>query len=246
MTGGSRHLLAGGAVTVCPEGYTTMLDAAAIHHVHILIFVIACSHITYSIILIQMSEMVVRRWTGWEHWGDDEAETLEKVKSPKKFSNGCHAAMSGLIGQFSTPVTPFKYIALRRFYLTKNKHPTSFNFADHLIDGLEKDFHELVGISWWMWFLLMAQVLAEGYGFGQYNLFAAISLFQTIGVGMYCSAVIANLATQIYTAYGGTNQGIAVSQELLDKIQSRTQNHKNILQDVEPTKVSIIIVFSFS
>jgi hypothetical protein len=89
-------------------------------------------------------------------------------------------------------------------------------------------------------------VLAEGYGFGQYNLFAAISLFQTIGVGMYCSAVIANLATQIYTAYGGTNQGIAVSQELLDKIQSRTQNHKNILQDVEPTKVSIIIVFSFS
>jgi len=236
---GSRRMAAAVAST-CLEGQTSMLDAAAIHHVHILIFVIACTHITYSIILIQMSEMVIRRWTGWEHWGDDDNETLDRMKIPVKFKNGCHAVCAGLFGQFSNPVSPFKYISLRRFYLTKNKHPTNFNFADHLIEGLESDFHELVGISWWMWLILMAQVMAEGYGFGQYNLFAALSLIQTIGVGMYCSAVVQNLASQIYIAYGGKQQGgSAITQEMLDKIQSRTQNHKNILRDVEPNMLCL-------
>ena len=237
----ARQLLGGAVPLTCPEGFTSLLDAAAIHHVHILIFVIACTHITYSIVLIQMSEMIIRRWTSWEHWGDDDNETLERLNVPAKSRNGCHTACSGLLGQFSNPVSPFKYISLRRFYLTKNQHPAMFNFADHLIEGLESDFHELVGISWWMWLILMLQVMAEGYGFGQYNLFALASLVQTIGVGMYCSAVVANLSTQMYVAYGGKDLGSTLSQELLDKMQSRTQNHKKILQDVEPSKVNFCI-----
>ena len=236
---GSRHLLSSGGVALCGENETTLLDAAAVHHVHILIFVIACTHIAYSLILIQMSESMIRRWTNWELWGDDEGETLERLVVPSKFKNGCHAACSGLIGQFASPVSPMKYISLRRFYLAKNKHPAKFNFANHLIEGLEKDFHELVGISWWMWFILMCQVLAEGYGFGQYNLFALLSLMQTIGVGMYCSAVISNLTQQIYTSYGGTNYGGICKQEILDKMQSRATKHHGILKNVEPSMLCL-------
>ena len=51
-------------------------------------------------------------------------------------------------------------------------------------------------------------------------MFAALSLIQTIGVGMYCSAVVQNLASQIYIAYGGKQQGgSAITQEMLDKLQ---------------------------
>lgn len=235
---GNRHLLGGGGGD-CGENETNLLSSAAIHQIHILIFVIACTHITYSIVLIQMSELMIRRWTGWELWGDDEGETLNRLVVPSKFKNGCHAACSGLVGQFANPVSPFKYLALRRYYLAKNKHPSSFNFADHLIEGLEKDFHDLVGISWWMWLILMSQVMFEGYGFGQYNLFALLSLIQTIGVGMYCSSIVSNLTQQIYTAYGGTNHGRCCTQDILDTMQNRAVKHHGILKDVEPNMLCL-------
>ena len=150
LSSGGQRDLGAAAPTGCPAGQVSLMDAASIHHVHILIFVIACMHITYSIILIQMSEGMIRKWTQWERWGDDEGETLDRLTRPRAYSNKGHACCLNLMGQFWMPVSPFKYLALRRFYVSKNNLQPTFNFAAHLVEGLEQDFHELVGISYWM------------------------------------------------------------------------------------------------
>ena len=88
-----------------------------------------------------------------------------------------------------------------------------------------------------MWFILMAQVLAEGYGFGQYNAFAFLSLIQTIGVGMFCNSVIHDLSAKVFDTYSNHALDSKVTQLMLDELQHEDEvRHREVMQHLSARK----------
>lgn len=234
-----RMLLAAKDSTGCPEGQVTLMDSASIHHVHLMIFIIACTHIVYSLLLIKMSEYMIGKWTEWEHWGDDPGETVDRLRRPAKYKFKLQRMFMSIIGQVWSPlvISPFKYLALRRFYVSKNDLPSNYNYAKHLVEGLEHDFHELVGISSWMWFIPMAQVLAEGYNFGDYNVFAFLSVLQTLAVGVFCERAIYDLTSKVFDTYSEHSQDSRVTQDMLDALQHEDQEkHREVMRHLSGNK----------
>ena len=168
---------------------------------------------------------MIGKWTEWEQWGDDPGETVDRLRRPTKYKCKLQRLFMSVLGQVWTPlvISPFKYLALRRFYVSKNNLPGDYNYAKHLVEGLECDFHELVGISWWMWFIPMAQVMAEGYGFGEYNVFAFLSVVQTLIVGVFCEMVIYDLTSKVFDTYCADSDNLHVTQDMLDELQHEDQ-----------------------
>ncbi len=147
----------------CPSGESGFMDVTALHNLHTLIFLIAIFHILYSTGILVLSKWRIKQWTKWEKYGDDEGETPEKLKVPPNPTNPCNKCLYRFGKQFVDNVTPLSYVSARKYYIKQNKLNDDFNFEHQVEEVHSKDFKELVGISWWMWLVIIIQTLLDGF-----------------------------------------------------------------------------------
>ena len=58
------------------------------------------------------------------------------------------------------------YMSLRHWFIAKHKLPFDYQFHDYIMRCIHSDFSQTMGVRWWMWVLLMINVLSDGYDIG--------------------------------------------------------------------------------
>ena len=169
------------AIDTCPAGQFPFIEQAALHQTHTIIFCIAVVHITLGCIVMWIAQKKVSRWAAWEHYGDTEqGESASKLYIPPPRS-GMAAMLCGCKEQFTNDVDPATYVAIRRFYISKDKNvgnvaPEDYPFTEICATHMNNKFSEILGIKWWMWLSLGFQLILEGYGLGYYSFFSFAAL----------------------------------------------------------------------
>jgi mlo protein len=219
---------------LCDEGYTKLLDLRAIHHIHILIFCIAVMHILYSCVLIVLSQAKMAMWTGWETWGDDPKETLDLLQKPPQHVGWVRSFCE----QFYNSLDPIGFLTVKRYFVIRAKKKAGFQFGAYVTEMLEHDFTDFVGISWWMWFILILQVVSEGYDLGRLSVFASMSVVFSVYTSTRCRMLLVHLSDGVYTEYTKGLKDEKVTHEILNSLQ-HTDLHadRERLDDLEPEDV---------
>jgi len=180
------------------------------HEIRILMFLVAVVHICNSVVCLVVAQKRCLHWTKWEYWGDDQSETIAMLRPPTKYSSTAAKWATFFLKQFYNSVDPFSYILFRRYYVIKNhKNPATFNFQELVMLALQNDFKNIVGVSSWMWLIIVLQILAEGYQFGKYHVILVVTWNEVAGLVPVGAKDAVSLACNLAAALLGPSSGPA-------------------------------------
>jgi hypothetical protein len=114
-----RRLLAASGENSCPEGKEPLWSSDLIHKVHILIFLIAISHVLYAMVSLGVSMHAVRKWHRYEQAAQETGELLDLPVGQLQ-REGEHKYWFGIrqgIRQFTHPIDRATFVALRHMFI---------------------------------------------------------------------------------------------------------------------------------
>ncbi|RCV10243.1 hypothetical protein SETIT_2G096800v2 [Setaria italica] len=213
VLGGARRLLAGGAADdYCQrKGKVPILSIEAMHQLHIFIFVLAVTHVVLSAITAILGIAQTRNWRRWEEKiqfnNDSDPQMIKHVQEFKFIRDHVkgHGKRWKIFGwlrsffkQFYGSVTEEDYTAMRLGFITKHckGHP-KFNFYKYMIRAFEADFKKVVGISWYLWALLVVFLLLNVHGWYVYIWLTLAPFILLLVVGSKMEHIITELAVQV-------------------------------------------------
>ncbi|XP_031104010.1 MLO protein homolog 1-like [Ipomoea triloba] len=148
------------------RGKTSLISYAGVHQLHIFIFVLAVMHIVYSVVLVLLGQLKMRRWKTWEL----ETSSLEYELSydPSRFRYvhqtsfvRRHSGLSTIPGikwivaffrQFSGSISKVDYLTIRNGFIKAHFAPNAkFNFYKYIKRSMEDDYKRVLGISLPLW-----------------------------------------------------------------------------------------------
>jgi Mlo family len=120
----ARRLLAASKGSSCGEGKEPLWSSKLIHKVHILIFLIAISHVLYALLSLAISMLSMRRFHRFER----TAQKGELLNLPidQLQRQGESKIMFGIrqgVRQFTHPIDKATYVALRRLFFERMQVP---------------------------------------------------------------------------------------------------------------------------
>jgi mlo protein len=206
----------------------------SIHQIHILIFLIAMTHIIFSAFVITVSLWRVRQWTQWEHWGDDPGETVARLRVPRQYKWHSIQFMSQFLQQFTRAVDPYSYIAIRRFYVLRNNLEHDFPYKKLVEEMLNEDLGHVVGISWWMWVVVIIEFVMEGYGLGRVYFQLIISILMCLLVGTQMVRMLDHISIEVFKRFNTSGRNDHLTQCDLDNLQApKLMRQRRIMDDIE-------------
>jgi len=220
IVGTTRRLLAEHAavqVGYCSEkGKVPLLSLEALHHLHIFIFVLAISHVTFCVLTVIFGSTRIHQWKKWEDSIADEKFDPETALRKRRVTHVHNHAFikehflgigkdSVILGwtqsflkQFYDSVTKSDYVTLRLgFIMTHCKGNPKLNFHKYMMRALEDDFKQVVGISWYLWIFVVIFLLLNVNGWHTYFWIAFIPFALLLAVGTKLEHVIAQLAHEV-------------------------------------------------
>ncbi|PKA54385.1 MLO-like protein 12 [Apostasia shenzhenica] len=193
----------------CPAGKVPLLSPRGTQHLQTLIFMLAIFHVTSSLFTLLLGEIKMKRWELWEK----ETQTLDHklYKDTRRFqlvkettfgkrhltfwSNNSHLRLIVcFLRQFVGSVTKADYFALRKGFI--NAHfgsNVAYNFHKYLRRSLDKDFKDLVTISFPIWAYVVLFVLFSANGFYAYYWHSFIPLAVLLIIGAKLETTITNM-----------------------------------------------------
>ncbi|XP_037471705.1 MLO-like protein 1 [Triticum dicoccoides] len=211
VMGGARRLLAGGGASdeyCLKKGKFPILSSEAIHQLHIFIFVLAVTHFLFSAITVLLGIAQTRKWRNWEtkiQRNDDSAPRMIKHVQEFKFiqdhfkgdkKDGRH--LRSFFKQFYGSVSEEDYTTMRLGFIMKHcRGDLKFNFYSYMIRALEVDFKKVVGISWYLWTMLMIFLLLNVQGWYVYNWISVVPFIMLLVVGSKMEHIITELAYEV-------------------------------------------------
>ncbi|XP_042400595.1 MLO-like protein 1 [Zingiber officinale] len=215
--GGRRRLLSGdesGSDHCLRKGKVPLLSLEAIHQLHIFIFVLAITHVTFSALTMLLGGARIHQWKHWEGSIQEEIQEYgvasEKVMHVDQFQfirdrfKGIGAVsviiswLHSFVKQFYGSVTKSDYTTMRLgFIMTHCKANPKFDFHKYMIRTLEADFKKVVGISWYLWVFVIIFLLLNINGWHTYFWISFIPLILLLAIGTKLEHVITQLAHDV-------------------------------------------------
>uniref|UniRef100_A0A1J3IKU7 MLO-like protein n=1 Tax=Noccaea caerulescens TaxID=107243 RepID=A0A1J3IKU7_NOCCA len=234
IVGTTRRLLAENAAA--EAGYCSLKDKVpllsleALHHLHIFIFVLAISHVTFCVLTVVFGSTRIHQWKKWEDSIANESYDPESAFKKRRVTNVQNHAFikdhflgigkdSVILGwtqsffkQFYGSVTKSDYVTLRLgFIMTHCKANPKLNFHKYMMRALEDDFKQVVGISWYLWIFVVIFLLLNVNGWHTYFWIAFIPFILLLAVGTKLEHVISQLAHEV------AEKHVAIEGELVVK-----------------------------
>ncbi|KDO49760.1 hypothetical protein CISIN_1g0474501mg, partial [Citrus sinensis] len=175
-----RHLLAveSGEYYCKKQGKVPLLPETALHHLHIFIFVLAVSHVTFcglTVIFGGAKKIILSREIDLSDYERIIYAVLERkltnvrehdfVKNRFLGVGKRHAIigwMQAFCKQFFVSVNKADYTTLRHgFVMNHCRTNPKFNFHNYVTRAFEADFKKVVGISWHLWVIVVIFLLAN-------------------------------------------------------------------------------------
>ena len=156
----------------------------------------------YSLVIYQIAMKRVQRWRDWEI---RELETPTKELAQDLDKHAMHkTGMSKVLAEFSSSLFHsldlYSFVALRRFYISKNDKKADFTFYRKICEDLQHDFGELAGVSWWMWIILAMQLASEGF-FPLYGAISYVILILLLLTGKKLISVMNDVVKRVYDRF---------------------------------------------
>ncbi|KAL3694516.1 hypothetical protein R1sor_008167 [Riccia sorocarpa] len=157
------------------KGKTSFVSLEGLRQLHILIFVLAVTHVTYSILSVLLGFARMQRWREWEDESRLIADSGQSIKADlerriiKKLDGERGRTCSFVDGhfrryknpvirwtlcffqQFVASVGKEDYMLFRVGFISKFGFQENFDFREYITRSMEVDFKTVVGISWWLW-----------------------------------------------------------------------------------------------
>ena len=235
-----RRSLGGIEVNTCPDGQAPFIEQAALHQTHTIIFYIAMIHITLGVCVMATAKKRVQKFVAWEHFGDKPEDDPRQLDVPPRRKGCLQLTLCSCKEQFTQSVDAASFVAIRRFYVSRNVRgisPEDYEFSGVLMEHMSAKFAQILGIAPWMWFTLGIQLILEGYGLGTINAFTQLAMAVMLTAGMKLQMVNDQLTRSVYELYecvspekGGKG---SVDENKFMKLQ--TDQNCDLLKGLEPT-----------
>jgi hypothetical protein len=173
--------------------------------VHILIFVVAITHVVLGCSAVLISQRLVNSWSRLDYyryrppykaprfvpctrralrcWSWRGCCCLRRTVRPLRLRQPpAQSLLRSLWAQVVGVVNPSVYLALRNFFLRKHGLPGSFLFGRFILRCTQKDLTRLFGIKS-MWLIVILDLLEDGYGFAR-NIPTAFAALAAVALGV--------------------------------------------------------------
>ncbi|XP_039119244.1 MLO-like protein 1 [Dioscorea cayenensis subsp. rotundata] len=213
--GGARRLLSSGgegSSHCTSKGKVPLLSIEALHQLHIFIFVLAITHVLFSLFTMLLGGAKIRQWKHWEDsiQKDVTQSAPTKVTHVNQFEfirdrfkglgkdSVLISWVHAFLKQFYGSVTKSDYTTMRLgFIMTHCRGNPQFDFYKYMMRALEADFKRVVGISWYLWVFVVIFLLLNIDGWHTYFWIAFIPLILLLAVGTKLEHVITQLAHEV-------------------------------------------------
>ncbi|KMZ62688.1 MLO-like protein 1 [Zostera marina] len=224
----------GNHISVCVfififQGKVPLMSLEALHQLHIFIFVLAISHVTFCALTMVLGTIKINHWKQWEksiqedlkrnsdssttqdgHVQIQEVRQHEFIKKRFKGLEGTSVIvrwMHSFGKQLYASVRKTDYQTMRfGFIMTHCPGNPTFDFHKYMIRTLEADFKKVVGISWYLWMFVVFFLLLNVNGWHTYFWIAFIPLILLLAIGTKLEHVFSQLAHEVaekHTAIAG-------------------------------------------
>ncbi|CAG9461376.1 unnamed protein product [Pedinophyceae sp. YPF-701] len=193
----------------CPDGSEQFFTRGAIHSVHLLIFLIACTHVTYLFFSLLVVLLKMRRWVPWEQHASAAARhgleldlrsrrvaDRKTSRALRRIRHYAHAVM----GTVMDHIEEADYHALRTIVVQGLGIHVDFDFLHYLVMGVEEEYAQFFRVGWINWVLVAVWVVVPYSAY----IFAILSLLATVVAGYKLSSIANILANQAFLEYGST------------------------------------------
>ncbi|KAM7264321.1 hypothetical protein ACFE04_002004 [Oxalis oulophora] len=151
----------------CHQGYESFASHESLEQMHRFVFVLAVTHISYSLAAIALAMIKIFSWKTWEI----EAQAMAKQSmqgAPLEVSNSTklrrlstfivhhvshpwsqHGILVWLLcfsRQFWSSINQSDYTALRMGFISTHQLPVTYNFHNYMVRSMEEEFRDIVGI----------------------------------------------------------------------------------------------------
>ncbi|EAY86311.1 hypothetical protein OsI_07684 [Oryza sativa Indica Group] len=121
-------------------------------------------------------------------------------------------AQRSFLKQFYGSVTEEDYVTMRLGFIMKHcRGNPKFNFYKYMIRALEDDFKKVVGISWYLWAMLIIFLLLNVQGWYVYIWISAVPFVMLLVVGTKLEHIITELAHQVAEKHTAIEGELVVS-----------------------------------
>ncbi|KAL8193261.1 hypothetical protein R6Q57_026842 [Mikania cordata] len=197
------------------KGKVSFMSYDGVHQLHIFIFVLAVSHVFYSVITMALGRL---KMGSWKHW-ETETKTAEYRFSHD--SNRFRFTRDTSFGrrhmrfwskspillwivcfyrQFYRSVPKVDYLTLRHGFIMAHLTPHShsgFDFQKYINRSLEEDFKVVVAISPPIWLFVVAFLLFNTHGLYSYLWLPFVPLIIVLLVGTKLQVIITKMGLKI-------------------------------------------------
>ncbi|EMS51317.1 MLO-like protein 1 [Triticum urartu] len=208
------------------QGKVPLLSLEALHQLHIFIFVLAITHVIFSVLTMVLGGAKIRQWRHWEA----EIHKNDAGNGPKKLTNvqqfefirerfngvGQESTMlswmHSFVKQFYASVTKSDYATMRLgFIMTHCRGNLKFGFHRYMVRALEADFKKVVGIRWYLWIFVVIFMLLNVNGWHTYFWISFLPLILLLAVGTKLEHVIAQLAHDVAEKHSAIEGDLVVN-----------------------------------
>ncbi|KAL3693305.1 hypothetical protein R1sor_006956 [Riccia sorocarpa] len=218
----SRRILASKSDYCARKGKAPFVSLEGLHQLHIFIFVLGFTHVTYSLLSVLLGFVRMYHWKVWEAESREIAQKgeisiradLEQRVCDKISGNGGRGSCSFLnshirryenpitlwtlcfFQQFAASVSREDYLLFRVGFISSFGLSESFNFREYVMRSMEMDFKSVTGISWWLWIFVVLFLLVNVDGWYTYFWASFIPTILVLIVGTKQQHIISVLALQ--------------------------------------------------
>ncbi|TXG73878.1 hypothetical protein EZV62_002457 [Acer yangbiense] len=180
------------------KGMTSLISEKGLIQLSIFIFVLAVMQIVYCVLTMALGRAKMKRWKAWEK----ETQTIEYMAAnaydqllligPLDHGGKC------FFRQFFNSVAKVDYLTLRHGFITAHLSTNNyFNFQNYIQRSLEDDFKLVVGISPFMWFLMVILMLVDVQGWHVFLWVSFVPLTIVLVLGTKLQVIVARMALEL-------------------------------------------------
>lgn len=195
------------------KGMTSMISQEGLNQLQMFIFVLAVMQIVYSVLTMGLGRAKMRRWKSWEK--ETQTVEYEAANDPNRFRftrqttfgrrhmSSCTTTPPYLwikcfFRQFFHSVAKVDYLTLRHGFISAHLSTNNkFNFQKYIQRSLEDDFKVVVGISPFMWLVVVIFMLVDVHGWHVYLWVSFLPLFIVLLLGTKLEVIVARMALQL-------------------------------------------------
>ncbi|XP_031478363.1 MLO-like protein 1 [Nymphaea colorata] len=209
------------------HGKVQLLSLAAIHQLHIFIFILAITHVVLSVVTICLGGLKIRQWKTWEDSiaKNNYNEEINNVNAEAKVTHVQNHAfikdhyldssilswLHSFLKQFHSSISKSDYITLRLgFIMTHCSGFPEFNFHRCMVRAYEADFKKVVGISWYLWGIVILFLLMNVEGWHTFFWITLVPLVLLLAVGTKLEHVITQLAREVAEKHSAVEGDLVV------------------------------------